>query len=1533
MLALASILGSTAGAEAQLVPVGTARVDITPTYPVRLHGYAARREESKGVEQRIWAKALAIGSDETGPSLLLTADVLGISDAIAARVAARLHDEAKISRERVVFAASHTHSAPVIAGVAPNIFPYHLKSQEREHVDRFTKELTDALIRVGLDALKDRRPAKLAWAQGTAGFAMNRRVVRDGKWTGFGGAPRGPVDHSLPTLGAWAEDGSLRAVLVNYACHCTTLDPNDNLISGDWAGYAQEAIERDHAGATAFTVIGCGADANPRWGKERRKDAENFGKAIAEEVKRVLNGAVQRLSSAPSAKLTRISLPLDTLPTREELQKQVAGGGAVGFTAQTFLDRLSKGESLPTAIDYPVQTWAFGDKLLMVFLAGEVVVDYAIRLKRELDPARLWVVAYSNDAPCYIPSERILREGGYEGGGAMTYYGLPARFKTGVEQKIDDAVQATAPAGFKIEPPATTDQPPPRSPAAGLRSFVLKPGFRIELVASEPAIVDPVAIDWGTDGSLWVCEMHDYPSGLDGKGRPGGRIKRLIDKDGDGFFETATTFLDGVPFPTGVMAWRKGVLVCAAPEILYAEDRDGDGVADVKTTLYSGFATENFQARVNGLSYHLDNWIHGANGLIGGRIKAVSRGSEVDIGGRDIRIRPDEGLIEPLAGLTQQGRVHDDWGEGFGGNNSIWIQHYPFPDHYAKRNPAVASPSPAVFVPKDEDSARVFPASRLLERFNEPASANRVTSACSPMIYRDLLLGEEFAGNAFICEPVHNLVHRLVLAPDGITFGGRRARDEQTSEFLASTDNWCRPVQVRTGPDGAIYVVDMYRYVIEHPRWISPERLAHLDVRAGDDKGRIYRIYRENAPPRKVPRIDGLNAAQLAELLESPSGTLRDQVQMRLAERKDATAVPILERLARTSHRPETRMQALCALEGMGALTASQVRDGLNDADPRVQRQAVRLSEPFLDRDSSVGTALLALVGIDDVRLRFQLALSLGSWNDPRAAEALGELGAKSLADPWLTAAVVSSAARNPARVLVAAMLDATHGNDQFAIVQPLAATLAAAGDQGGWRTAMQAILSQEHHLYSGQHFAKIATVLEIGKKRGWKFELSKNITEKAMAVADSPTEDPAGRAGAIRVLAAALADNQRIPTLAKWLDPQYPAPVRTETIRALASDGSADAVAQLVAAWPSLTPAARGETLDALAARSAGALALLSAVRHGDIPAAGIDAARRQKLLLHPDAAVRKTAEEALAASLPQRRKEVLDAYRAAATQTGNAERGAAVFERVCATCHRLRGKGNEVGPDLAALTDTSFEAFLIAILDPNRDVDARYADYLAALADGRVANGVIAAETANAVTLKRADGQQAVLLRTNIESLTTSGRSLMPEGLEKDIPTNDFADLVAYLSHANPPKTFAGNAPEPVRPGHDGSIRLPATYAAIYGPSLVFESEYQNLGYWHSTDDRAVWTFRIAEPKTYTVTIDYACADDSAGNAFQMRIADRTIRGRVGGTGGWAHYRSLFAGEVKLPAGEHTLEMRASAPLQGALIDLRAIVLTPRE
>lgn len=278
-------------------------------------------------------------------------------------------------------------------------------------------------------------------------FAVNRRLLKNGRWTGFGEVPEGPVDHDLPILTATAADGSILAVLFEYACHCTTLDPKDNTICADWIGYARDEIEKNHRGALAIGLIGCGGDSNPK-GRPSLKVAQRHGRALADEAERIFRKPSNALSGRIDCRLKRIELPLDILPTRAELETTAKKKDAAGYNARTQLARLDRGEPLPNKVDYIVQTWSFGDRLLMVFLAGEVVVDYSIRLKREWDSERLWVVAYANDVPCYIASERVLREGGYEGGDSMAYYAKPTRLAPGVERRIVDAVRSITPEEF-----------------------------------------------------------------------------------------------------------------------------------------------------------------------------------------------------------------------------------------------------------------------------------------------------------------------------------------------------------------------------------------------------------------------------------------------------------------------------------------------------------------------------------------------------------------------------------------------------------------------------------------------------------------------------------------------------------------------------------------------------------------------------------------------------------------------------------------------------------------------------------------------------------------------------------------------------------------------------------------------------------------------------------------------------------------------------------------------------------------------------
>lgn len=445
-----SAMGAAAAADVPWQWAGVARREITPTEPIRLTGYASRKTPSVGIEQKLWTKALALGRDADGPALLITLDLCGIAESTYQEAVRRVTRNARVRRERVALACTHTHSGPCTTGWAPNIFVQDLIPDEQATIDRYTGLLLDQIEQVAADALRDRRPGRLAWAQGTVGFARNRRQLQPSGYR-IGDNPVGPVDHALPVLRFTDAEGHVRAVVANYACHSTTIGGDLNRVCGDWPGFAQEALERDHPGALALVTLGCGADANPspRGGADFGLAlARQHGESLAAEVRRLSPGEFAPLNGRFTARLRRVAVPFAPPITRAQWEERATKPGIVGYHARKNLARLDRGEKLPKELNCYVQTWTFGNDLALVFLPGEVVVDYSLRLKKEFDSRRLWISGYANSVPCYIPSARILNEGGYEAEDSLWYYDRPARLAPDTEDRLVNAVHALMPRTF-----------------------------------------------------------------------------------------------------------------------------------------------------------------------------------------------------------------------------------------------------------------------------------------------------------------------------------------------------------------------------------------------------------------------------------------------------------------------------------------------------------------------------------------------------------------------------------------------------------------------------------------------------------------------------------------------------------------------------------------------------------------------------------------------------------------------------------------------------------------------------------------------------------------------------------------------------------------------------------------------------------------------------------------------------------------------------------------------------------------------------
>lgn len=971
-----------------------------------------------------------------------------------------------------------------------------------------------------------------------------------------------------------------------------------------------------------------------------------------------------------------------------------------------------------------------------------------------------------------------------------------------------------------------------------LSTFQLPAGFKIELVASEPLISDPVDMTIDEEGRMYVVEMHGYPLDLSHTGK----VILLTDKNGDGKMDTRTVFADSLTLPTGVMRWKNGILVTDAPNVFYLEDTTGDGKADIKKTLLTGFALTNPQYLVNKPVYGLDNWIYLAHeGIEETKIypkQFGDTGSDIvypsslgsphlplNAQGKIVRFKPGELLLEEGSGSTQFGQSFDEWGHHFLVANDNHIYQEVIANQYLKRNPEQLIGDATQSISDHGQACEVFPITKNPEN-QLLTDVGVTTSTCGILNYLGGAFPDEFNKDiSFECEPVSNLIHIDRLKDKGASFTASRILDHK--EFLASTDSWFRPVNLYTGPDGAMYVVDYYREIIEHPEWMSAAAAKSDKLYNGHDLGRIYRITATEAGPASWTTHLNMKKSsdeELVEKLADPNVWWRLNAQRLLIDRKHTQAVPALIQMFHHSKSPLGRLHALWTLEGMRQLTPALIEEALHDSSAGVRENAVKLAELHLSPDSGIVSALLALKEDNDPKVRYQLLCTLGSVNSPALIEARNEILFKDINDPWVQVAALSASSSQSVGMLEGVLKKFDPEVPAYASLVLRLGTMIGANDDS------KTIAS----------FLKRAIEVNTGAQKSWKASLIEGLAEglknrksvpkglkserklligvclnhpdvsvrrsarsmlsaigisgsplvsimmqQAQKIAANESVSSEKRAEAIHLMALQN-PKQHALFLESLITPDSPTDIQLAAIQALGSIPDTTVSVFILKNWKSLSPGIRNAALNTFVAEpfSVSRLnLLLQSVANKRITKAELGWSVTVILMRDIPDSLKEYARTLLSGKKEDRNPVIQD-YEASLRMKGNADKGKIIYEANCLICHQVRGKiGVAFGPDLGTVQSWMPENILINILDPNHSISHGYDLWNVVLNDGTSVQGIILSETSSAINLNSEGGVKTTIARQDIKSLRTLEVSAMPNDFEKRINKQQMADLIAFI------------------------------------------------------------------------------------------------------------------------------------------------------
>jgi putative membrane-bound dehydrogenase-like protein len=973
----------------------------------------------------------------------------------------------------------------------------------------------------------------------------------------------------------------------------------------------------------------------------------------------------------------------------------------------------------------------------------------------------------------------------------------------------------------------------PLDPAESLKHVVTPVGFEVRLFADEKLLGGgkPICMNWDERGRLWVALTVDYPNQRQPAGKGHDRIVILEDTDGDGRADKVTVFAEGLSIPTSLTFYKGGVIVHQLPDTLYLKDTDGDGKADERRVLFTGWGTSDTHAGPSNLHYGLDNWIYGIVGYSG--FDGTVGGEHLRFGQGFYRFRPDGSKLEFLRSTS-----NNSWGVGFAEEGYLFgstangnpSEHLPAPNRYYE---AVRGWSSSVLRGISGNPAMEPITDKVRQvdyhgHFTAAAGHALYTARAYPPAYWDR--------TAFVCEPTGHLVATFELRPAGAGFRSRNAWN-----LLASDDEWTSPVAAEVGPDGNIWVIDWYSYIVQHnptpPGFTTGQGGAYETPLRDKKHGRIWRVVYSGAKPAPPFSLAGATPEKLVATLKHDSMLWRLHAQRLLVERGNRDVVPALVELAKDPGvdavgQSAGVVHALWALHGLGALDSSVPEasaaavTALKHRSPGVRRNAVQV---LPRREESVRAILDAgLLQDPDPHVRLAALLALADQATSTAAAravAEGLDDQANVTDRWLTDALTSAAAAHAESFLQAVARRRWSGPPHaaaLAVIERVAAHYARGTPNAAATVDLVTALAQADPSVAGMAVA--------GLSRGWsarrplaldgradealatlltrlppeargrlvllaQFWGSKALSRHAAAIAasflsraaDEKQPGDARVAAAVHLIEFRRSDVDAARAILDLVTPRTTPEMAGGLLDAIGRSEAPAVGAAVVGRFATFTPAVRPAALRLLLNRGDWTAALLDALEKGTVPLADLALDQKQRLSAHPnpDLAERATRLLARGGGLPSPdRDKVVRELMPLTKRTGAAAAGKLVFKNHCAKCHTHGSEGEKIGPDLTGMCVHPKEHLLTDILDPSRSVEGNYRSYTLTTKQDRVLVGLLASETRTAVELYDAEGKKHTVLRDDIEELTASSKSLMPDGFEKQLSAADMVNLLEFLT-----------------------------------------------------------------------------------------------------------------------------------------------------